>query len=425
MKRALVLAGGGSKGSYEFGFVKALYEHGYHFDIVTGTSIGALNACMIAQKNTIEEMENLWDHLDFDHVFASMPDIKGMSEDYMTQKAIAVNFFKGYLENRGADVRPFYEIVRGLLDEKALLDSNIDFGLCTVKYPSLKPVYITKNEMPYVHIYDYLLASAACFPAFPMIEIDGEKYLDGGYYDNLPIDLAIRMGADEIIAVDLHGPDKDIIHACYLNRPHIIYSRPYSDLGTFMNFDPEVIARNKRLGYLTGLKTIGILEGKKYSFHTYNGKLFDAFYRHILLVESSKRTLFNNDDAPLTEVLQIRNNHIPLALKDYTYLTIDDLGDLIQADELVIYDFETFLQEALDHFAIYRNQDYMSGTLKEDVKTFIKDMNKERLVGSMYHMFLYPENESIDMLNFVNVFPKELLIAMLLYDYSRMISEER
>lgn len=422
MKRALVLAGGGSKGSYELGFIKALYEHGIHFDIVTGTSIGALNACMIVQKNTIEEMEDLWDHLDFDHVFASMPDIKGMSEDFMTQKAIAVNFFKGYLENRGADVRPFYEIVRELLDEKALLDSNIDFGLCTVKYPSLKPVYMTKNEMPYENIYKYLLASAACFPAFPMIEIDGEKYLDGGYYDNLPIDLAIRMGADEIIAVDLHGPDKDIIHACYLNRPHIIYSRPYSDLGTFMNFAPETIARNKRLGYLTGLKTIGVLEGKKYSFQPYQNEIYETFYRHILLVESSKRTLFNNDDAPLTDVLLTSHNHVPLALKDYTYLTMDYLGDLIEADEEVIYNFQTFLQEALDHFASYRNQDYMSGTFKDDVKTFIKDMNKERLVGSMYHMFLYPENETIDMLNFVNVFPKELLVAMLLYDYDKIMN---
>ena len=64
----------------------------------------------------------------------------------------------------------------------------------------------------------------------------------------------------------------------------------------------------------------------------------------------------------------------------------------------------------------------MSGTFKDDVKTFIKDMNKERLVGSMYHMFLYPENETIDMLNFVNVFPKELLVAMLLYDYDKIMN---
>ena len=189
-----------------------------------------------------------------------------------------------------------------------------------------------------------------------------------------------------------------------------------------MNFAPETIARNKRLGYLTGLKTIGVLEGKKYSFQPYQSELYETFYRHILLVESSKRTLFNNDDAPLTDVLLTSHNHVPLALKDYTYLTMDYLGDLIEADEEVVYNFQTFLQEALDHFASYRNQDYMSGTFKDDVKTFIKDMNKERLVGSMYHMFLYPENETIDMLNFVNVFPKELLVAMLLYDYDKIMN---
>lgn len=50
MKYGLVLSGGGSKGAYESGCMKALQELGYHFDIVTGTSIGALNGLLVAQK---------------------------------------------------------------------------------------------------------------------------------------------------------------------------------------------------------------------------------------------------------------------------------------------------------------------------------------------------------------------------------------
>lgn len=48
MKRALVLSGGGSKGAYEAGFLLAAKELNQHFDIVTGTSIGALNGALVA-----------------------------------------------------------------------------------------------------------------------------------------------------------------------------------------------------------------------------------------------------------------------------------------------------------------------------------------------------------------------------------------
>ena len=62
---------------------------------------------------------------------------------------------------------------------------------------------LTKNEIPKGKLISYIIASATCFPAVELKEIDGDYYVDGGYYDNLPINLAIDMGADEIIAVDL------------------------------------------------------------------------------------------------------------------------------------------------------------------------------------------------------------------------------
>ena len=49
------------------------------------------------------------------------------------------------------------------------------------------------------------MASASCFPAMKMRCIGDKRYIDGGYYDNMPVDLAIEMGAREIIAVDLDG----------------------------------------------------------------------------------------------------------------------------------------------------------------------------------------------------------------------------
>ena len=57
--RGLVLEGGGAKGSFHVGALKALYERGYTFDGVTGTSIGALNGAFIAQ-NDFDTLYEVW-----------------------------------------------------------------------------------------------------------------------------------------------------------------------------------------------------------------------------------------------------------------------------------------------------------------------------------------------------------------------------
>ena len=101
---------------------------------------------------------------------------------------------------------------------------------------------------------DYLLASAACYPAFKRRTIDNKSYVDGGYRDNLPIDLAIELGANEIWAVDLqalgHVPQK------LMYDIPVRYIRSYWDLGMFITFDPARIRRNMELGYLDTMKTL-------------------------------------------------------------------------------------------------------------------------------------------------------------------------
>ena len=64
----LVLQGGGSLGAYECGVYKTLAKHNIKFDIIAGTSIGALNAAIIAAtahnhhsvKKSAKELESFW-----------------------------------------------------------------------------------------------------------------------------------------------------------------------------------------------------------------------------------------------------------------------------------------------------------------------------------------------------------------------------
>lgn len=96
-----------------------------------------------------------------------------------------------------------------------------------------------------------------------MHKIGEETYLDGCYYDNLPIDFAIRLGAEEVIAVDLRT---EPVHPNYAKRPYVTYIRPTRSLGTMMNFDHGLLMDNMEMGYQDAMKKFGRYGGFLYTF---------------------------------------------------------------------------------------------------------------------------------------------------------------
>ena len=66
-KRALVLAGGGAKGSYQIGVWRALQALDWTPDIITGASVGTLNGCLFTMGK-IQEAEDLWRGLEIHDV---------------------------------------------------------------------------------------------------------------------------------------------------------------------------------------------------------------------------------------------------------------------------------------------------------------------------------------------------------------------
>lgn len=277
MKRAIVLSGGGAKGAYQIGVWKALRKLKLNYSIVTGTSVGALNGAFFVQKDYFKAV-HMWYHMSFAHVF------EHMDGDYHTlegKKNILLTYAKGIL-NGGMDISRLEETLDKYLNVKRFYRSPIDFGLITVNLSDMKPVSICKKDIKPQELKDYLIASASCFPAFPVKEIHGKKYIDGGYYDNIPIQLALDLGADEIIAVNLKaiGLKKKVKD----RSVPITYITPRCDLGSFLVFDKTLARRAMRLGYFDTLKTFHKLEGNYYTF--YRGELkklthqyFEPFYQ--------------------------------------------------------------------------------------------------------------------------------------------------
>lgn len=99
LKQALVLAGGGSKGAYQAGCIKALIELGYNFNIVTGTSVGALNALLVVQKD-YEALYKLWDEIKISDVLKDPINLNFSIESMISQTNLIEPFFKSYINEK-------------------------------------------------------------------------------------------------------------------------------------------------------------------------------------------------------------------------------------------------------------------------------------------------------------------------------------
>ena len=252
-KKALVLAGGGARGSYQVGVWRALTELGWNPQIITGTSVGSLNGAMFA-LDLYETARDMWTSIRSQDVMELPEETRNLTELHQ--------FLRDVVRAGGMDVTPLEEIVERVLDEDALRASPIRFGLVTVEKRGLKPRELPLEEIPKGKVKDYLLASAACFPALRAKQIDGVQFLDGGYRDNMPTALAQKMGAEELVCVDLEGVGITLPNRTGLPTTMV---RSYWELGDILHFDPDTARRNIELGYYDTLRAFGRLRGCAYA----------------------------------------------------------------------------------------------------------------------------------------------------------------
>ena len=251
--KALVLAGGGARGSYQVGVWRALMELDWHPQIITGTSVGSLNGAMFV-LDQYETARDMW-------LAIRSKDVMELPEEDADLSALH-QFLRSVVKAGGMDVTPLEEIVERVLDEDALRASPIRFGLVTVEKRGLKPRELPLEEIPKGKVKDYLLASAACFPALRAKQIDGVQFLDGGYRDNMPTALAQKMGAEELVCVDLEGVGITLPNRTGLPTTMV---RSYWELGDILHFDPDTARRNIELGYYDTLRAFGRLRGCAYA----------------------------------------------------------------------------------------------------------------------------------------------------------------
>lgn len=339
MKKALALCGGGSKGSYEMGVWKALKELDEKFDIVCGTSIGALNAAMICQEK-YDDCLDLWKKTRNNTILKTPISIDESSlKKTFKNMTDLVPFLKNYLKDKGADISPFKESLEYYIDPDKILASPMEIGVVCVTFPGFKPHFVNLKEVKKDLIRQYILASASCFPLFPVCKIGNTNYIDGGYYDNLPIDFCLDFGAHEVIAVDLNY---NITHKEYLNKPFVRYIHPSWNLGGFFNFTKEAVEKNMTLGYNDAMKSYKKYLGYRYTFYkeediNFISKKFMVVLANVYkdFKKSRIKSLYKED----ISLYQILENHTytSLSYEDYYIRAVEEVMEYLNFDYLKVY----------------------------------------------------------------------------------------
>jgi len=307
IKTALVLGGGGSRGSYQVGVWKALRELGISIDMVVGTSVGAINGISVAMDN-FEQAEELWRNTRTAEIF----DIsKQKSAEELSEAEEAWGLAREMLLHGGAESTGLMDLLNNFVDEESFRKSSIEYGLVTTEIPALKAHYLFKNDIPPGKLFDFVVASASCFPAAHYHVIDEVKFIDGAYTDNLPVKMALDKKANQIIAVDLQG--LGIIRKASLRHAEertesFTYIKSKWDLGNILTFEAPRMERNMRLGYLDAMKAFQRLDGSRFTFEK------DAFSKKNIPRADAAADTFGLDPLEIYDEQKLTGQLVPLVL---------------------------------------------------------------------------------------------------------------
>ncbi len=236
---ALVLSGGGARGAYEAGVLSYIFDHiypklpdGFEFDIVSGTSVGAIHAGFVAASadqppgERAADLIATWSDMELDHVLKLSPTdlfgiplrALGMGRAKSKRRSASTEVIGGLV-----DISPLERLVEERIPWKGLranLSARRPRTLCvscTDIHTGLVTVFVDGEPVD-LKAWDgdsyaqaihgkidsrHVRASAAIPFLFPAVRIDDSFYLDGGLRVNTPLSPALRLGADKVLVIGL------------------------------------------------------------------------------------------------------------------------------------------------------------------------------------------------------------------------------
>ena len=418
---ALVLGGGGAKGAYEVGAIAALDELGIKAGSVFGTSVGALHAAMYAQ-GSMDAAAALWDNIRLSDVVSEESlAIADDAENIFDHPEKLLEFITRYAQKKGMDVSPLMDILHKLIDEDKIRRSGVHLGIVTTRFPSLAMVEKRLDEMETGSLIDWLMASASCFPIFPMKQVGGDRYIDGGFCDNTPVEMAVRSGARDIVAIDI---GKHRSHTQYDRRPNITYIRTSQPLGGLLTLDSALSACNRILGYNDVMRAFGRMRGVSYSFDAVDAQALYAraqdYVIHLTQLETSMchsnaLTRTREIGAPFFSLLE---EDLPEKADciDYLLRGCELCAQIAEVNPAQVLTFAALRDELHARLPLEKAESMLGSLLGGRVGVlFAKpQIDRKLVISCLYHLLMREGSFSPLALRTLSAFPREMLCALTL-----------
>ena len=254
-KLGLVLPGGGARGAYQVGVLKAISNiqgsiEKSPFDVISGTSAGAINASMICSEienfhQSVMKLENIWGNFSTNQIYRT-------EKLFMLRQSFhwLLTLISGGVLTKNPrsllDNQPLRDLLRNTVDFKSI-NRNIYSGqLCALivtaaSYERKKSVsfFTTSTSVENWHKVgrssrkteinvDHLMASVALPLIFPAVRIDGEYYGDGAMRQETPLSPAIRLGATNLLIISTESPKDNDINPSEKDYPN------FSEIGGYI-----------------------------------------------------------------------------------------------------------------------------------------------------------------------------------------------
>lgn len=246
--RALVISGGGSKGAFAGGVAQFLIqESGNKYDLFVGTSTGSLLICHLA-LGKLDKIKEIYSNVDQKTIFNNCPFVvkkkNGIDEISINHWNVLRNFIQG--KKTFGESENLRKLIRNSLtiEEYHELREGPNDVVVTVSNLSLNQVeYKSINDYSYDDFCDWIWMSANYTPFMSLVRKNGCEYADGGLGSIVPIEEAIKRGADYVDVVVLHTEIN------YMNR--MPSRNPFELLTTMLSFILDRIeVHNIRIGKL-------------------------------------------------------------------------------------------------------------------------------------------------------------------------------
>ncbi|SEF43052.1 Patatin-like phospholipase [Eubacterium ruminantium] len=237
-KTGLVLAGGGAKGAYQVGVLKALSEAGLLDDVgyISGDSIGAINSVLYAiSDGDIKSMYDTWESINMPEVFEPGMDLFSNNPKLFSRNKVQ-NMMNLLLTRDKAEHLPYIMYA----------------GVTRLENGKYYPEYMKLNGKSKEEIIQILLASSAIPIVYEAVKINGKEYLDGGLTDNEPVKPLYDLGIRRFIIIGLNS---DRVFPAYKYPDaecFVIY--PSHDLGDLFSGTMNYETKAKHFRQLLGEK---------------------------------------------------------------------------------------------------------------------------------------------------------------------------